>query len=121
MGSVGPLRHYVGRGVKSAVLLASMFGACRRAELGPPATVPKTAVRAGAVFIECSVEPARRVNRCRVFHTDGKLWCERDLDLQPENRYARENELKFESFDGAAIHLSGGKKLNPLMACEVED
>jgi hypothetical protein len=122
MGSEGPPRHYVGRSaIKSTVLLASMLGACRRAELGPPATGPKTAVRAGDAFIECSVEAARRVNRCRVFHVDGKLWCERDFDLQPENRYARAEELKFESFDGETIHLSGGKKLKPLMACEVED
>jgi len=122
MGSVGLPRHYVPRGViKSTVLPASMLGACRRAELGAPANVPKSAVRAGDVFIQCSVEPARRVNWCRVFHVDGKLWCERDFDLQPENRYAQENELKFESFDGEVIHLRAGKKLKPLMPCDVED
>jgi len=93
----------------------------RNSSMTAPANVPKSAVHPGDAFIECSVEPARRVNRCRVFHADGKLWCERDFDLQPENRHARAEELKFESFDGKVIHLHGGQKLVPLMACQAED
>lgn len=77
-------------------------------------------------FIACTVEPARNVNRCRAFHPDGKLDCERDFRLQPGDRAARREELHYQSWaEGVGIYLDAGfgerLLLKPLMPCDVDD
>ncbi|HZU23861.1 MAG TPA: hypothetical protein VE998_13600, partial [Terriglobales bacterium] len=104
--------------------------ACTRAPGPPrPAGVPNEAVwvqgasqAADGRFVTCTVEPARNVNRCRVYHASGKLDCERDFRLQPGDRAARRTELDYSAWaEGQGILLRDGRKLEPLMACDVDD
>jgi hypothetical protein len=110
----------------SVLLVAIILAGCHRASDAPrPAAVPKSAVFAGsggrAAYFDCSIEPARNVNRCHVYRPNGELWCYRDFRLEPEKRYAKEPELKFDGFDGEDIVLQDSLRLKPLLPCDVED
>jgi hypothetical protein len=112
----------------SAILILGA-AACSRYSPPRPPGLPNNAVwvtgagnsREGR-FIDCSVDSARNVNRCRAFYQNGKLDCERDFRLQPGDRFAQRTELDYKAWsEGEGILLNGGRKLVPLMPCHVDD
>jgi len=103
--------------------------ACSRYSPPRPLGLPNNAVWVNSAdpskegrFIDCIVDSARNVNRCRTFYQNGKLDCERDFRLQPGDRLARRTELDYKAWKkGEGIVLNGGRKLVPLMPCDVDD
>ena len=123
------------RDLLGVVLLVSLVHVFGCTDPHRPASVPKSAVwvvnpqgpSGRGAFIQCSVEAQRNVNRCLIWSRDGVLECERDFRLQPGDRYARSDELKFHVWDGEEIFLDAKatkgelRKLSPLMPCRAED
>lgn len=102
---------------------------CIRYSPPRPSGLPSGAVwvsaagtRSDGRFIECTVDSSSNVNRCRAFYPNGKLDCERDFRLQPGDRFARRTELDYKAWkEGDGILLNDGRKLVPLMPCDVDD
>jgi hypothetical protein len=76
---------------------------------------------------ECTIEPARNVNRCRIREKKtAKVRCERDFRVQPGNRYAANSELgPAVGFDGENLRVrnDSGREVTlvPLLPCKAED
>ena len=110
-------------------ILILCAAACSRYSPPRPPGLPNNAVWVNGAgtskdgrFLDCSVDSARNVNRCRAFYPNGKLDCERDFRLQPGDRFARRTELDYKAWKvGEGIVLNDGRRLVPLMPCHVDD
>jgi len=84
-----------------------------------PSKVPHSAVWADGTFIDCSVEPRAKADRCAVYKDDtGEVLADGLFLLNTSGAAADKSELQYAAFGNGVIYLSDARKLEPWVPSE---